>query len=368
MTFDDDLQHNELENRLRAYLHANGDSDFTDMEDEFESFDASVEEFDFSNIEGSNFKNAFVKVNTKISKVIAPSDRPVIVEGRTKATKRPIDYTKIGKVKKTPGKLINQNRIVKQNQLVQKRLNKNAQKTIIQPFSRTQEIGVEKRATIVGRKQKLISKIIVPRDKEVIVEGVSKFILSTDKKYDKLRNVGYYKGEKLKEMVLIFNNDSAIDFVVDIFNLSMPLNYLYSTSQNLNDKIQVAGGNVQYSDLLFNLLANPTMIPNCKFTFSGPSVTQQIAIPLEVKNQDIKGSEKINPVNLSLKIDNLQVANDIIFFDMQESLNRPFIPNGMDFISYKVLAGMTVTMAFFYKQVDMKKVFYEEARKSKEIL
>lgn len=363
MTFDDDLQHNELENRLRVYLHENGDSDFSDIEDEFDSFDASVDDYDFSNIEGSNFKNAFVKVNTKIAKVIAPSDRPVIVEGKTRVTQRPIDYTKIGRVKQPT-----QEKLQKKNQLVEKRLNKNAQKRTIQPFSPSQEIGVERRATVIGKNKKLISKIIVPKDKEVIVEGVSKFILSSDKKHDKLRNVGYYKGEKLKEMVLIFNNDSGVDFVVDIFNLSMPLNYLYSTSLNLNDKIQVAGGNVQYSDLLFNLLANPTMIPNCKFTFSGRQLSEQIAIPLEVKNQDIKGSEKINPVNLSLKIDNMQFANDIIFFDMQESLNRPFIPNGMDFISYKVLAGMTVTMAFFYKQVDLKKVFYEEARKSKEIL
>lgn len=353
MIFSEMEQNDELENRLRIYLHENGDSDFTDSDEEFDSFDESVSEFDFSNIEGKDFKSAFVKVNRKISKVIAPSDRPVIVEGRTRPSRKPIDYTRIGKPQKNT---------------TQKRLGRESSQRVAKPFSRKHEIGVEKKATIFGKGQKLISKVIVPRDKEVIVEGVSKFILSTDKKHEQLRQVGYYKGEKLKEMVLVFNNDSAVDFVVDIFNMSMPLNYLYSTSQNLNNKIQVAGGNVQYSDLLFNLLANPTMIPNCKFTFSGPSVTQQIAIPLEVKNQDIKGSEKIHPVNLALKIDTLQFANDIVFFDMQESLNRPFIPNGMDFISYKILAGMTVTMAFFYKQVDMKKVFYEEARKSKEIL
>ena len=351
MTFDEMEQHGELENRLRNYLRDNGDSDFIDSEDDFDSFDDSVSDFDFSNIEGKDFKSAFVKVNRKISKVIAPGDRPVIIEG--KSFRKPIDYTNIGK---------------KRQQITQKRLGNATHKKIAKQFIPKQQIGVHKKATIIGRGQKLISKVIVPRDKEVIVEGVSKFILSTDKKHDQLRQIGYYKGEKLKEMVLIFNNDSAVDFIVDIFNVSMPLNYLYSTSQNLNNKIEVAGGTVQYSDLLFNLLANPTMIPNCKFTFSGPSVTQQVAIPLEVTNQNIAGREKIMPVNLALKIDNMQFANDIIFFDMQESLNRPFIPNGMDFISYKVLAGMTVTMAFFYKQVDMKKVFYEEARKSKEIL
>jgi len=339
-------EHDELENRLRNYLRENGDSDFTgsdDEDEEFDSFDASVSDFDFSNLQGKDFKSNFARVNTKISKVIAPSDRPVIVEGRSgnKKPKKSIDYTKIGKEKKQQP---------------------------IRAFVAKNEIGVKKSTLLTSKKKKVISNIIVPRDKKIIVEGVSKFILSDDKKHDQLRKVGYYKGEKLKEMVLIFNNDSAVDFIVDIFNMSMPLNYLYSTSQNLNNKIEVAGGSVQYSDLLYNLIGNPTMIPNCKFTFSGPSITQQIAIPLEVTNQDIAGKEKIIPVNLALKIDTLQFANDIVFFDMQESLNRPFIPNGMDFISYKVLAGMTVTMAFFYKQVDMKKVFYEEARKSKDIL
>jgi hypothetical protein len=53
---------------------------------------------------------------------------------------------------------------------------------------------------------------------------------------------------------------------------------------------------------------------------------------------------------------------------MHESLNRPFIPDGMDVIKYTVLAGMTVTMAFFYKQVNLKKVFFQEARNSKKLL
>jgi hypothetical protein len=360
MTFEEMELNDELENRLRTYLYENGDTDFSELDDDFDSFDESVSNFDFSNVEGKDFKSAFVKVNRKISKVIAPSDRTVIVEGRSgelikpkvRQTQRKIDYSRLGQQPKN----------------TQKRLGTTSFQRPVKPFTPKNQIGVEKKATIFGKGRKLISKVIVPRDKEVIVEGVSKFILSTDKKNDRLRQIGYYQGEKLKEMVLIFNNDSAVDFVVDIFNMSMPLNYLYSNSQNLNNKIQVAGGNVQYSDLLFSLLANPTMIPNCKFTFSGANTTQQIAIPLEFKNQDVSGREKIHPLNLALKIDNLQVANDIVFFDMQESLNRPFIPNGMDFISYKVLAGMTVTMAFFYKQVDMKKVFYQEARKSKELL
>jgi hypothetical protein len=180
--------------------------------------------------------------------------------------------------------------------------------------------------------------------------------------------MGYYKGKKLKELVLIFNNQSALDFDLEIFNPSMPLDYLYSTSQNLNNKIQVAGGAVQYTDVLFNLLANPTLIPNCKFVFAGPQVTKQLSIPLETKNKQITGVEKIEPLNLALKIDTMQVAQDIVFFDMMQSINRPFIPDGMDIIKYTVLAGMTVTMAFFYEQVSLKKVFYKEARNSKKLL
>ena len=62
----------------------------------------------------------------------------------------------------------------------------------------------------------------------------------------------------------------------------MPLDYLYSTSQNINNKVQVAGGSTQYTDVLFNILANPTLIPNCKFVFDGPQVSKQVSIPLEI--------------------------------------------------------------------------------------
>jgi hypothetical protein len=50
---------------------------------------------------------------------------------------------------------------------------------------------------------------------------------------------------------------------------------------------------------------------------------------------------------------------------MFKQLGRPFIPDGMDVIEYKILAGNSVTMCFFYKQVSLKKVFIEEARTSK---
>jgi hypothetical protein len=35
----------------------------------------------------------------------------------------------------------------------------------------------------------------------------------------------------------------------------------------------------------------------------------------------------------------------------------------MSVINYNVLAGNTVTMAFFYEQKSIKKLFFEEARK-----
>lgn len=314
-------EYENLESRLNEYIQDNAYDDFIDSEEPFNDFDDSILDIDFSEIQGNDFKKSFSRVNQKISK-----------KQTVKSNKRPIAKSKVS-VKRT-----------------------------------IRDIPVKKNATIYGSQQRKIGKVIVPKDRPVIVEGISKFILSQNKKDTALKQVGYYKGKKLKELVLTFNNQSALDFDLEIFNPSMPLDYLYSTSQNLNNKIQVAGGAVQYTDVLFNLLANPTLIPNCKFVFAGPQVTKQISIPLEMKNKEITGTEKIEPLNLALKIDNMQVAQDIVFFDMMQSLNRPFIPDGMDVIKYKVLAGMTVTMAFFYEQVSLKKVFYEEARNSKKLL
>ena len=233
----------------------------------------------------------------------------------------------------------------------------------------TQEIPVKRKAIIdSGECKKSISKVIVPRDKKVIVEGVSKFILSDKPEDNSIKNLGYYKGKKLNELILIFNNNSLLDFNLELFNPSMPLDYLYSTSLNLNNKIQVAGGAVAYSDVLFNLLANPTLFINAKIVINGPQVTSQLSIPLQVINKSIAGVEKIVPVNMGLQLDNMQVQGDMVAFDIHKNLNRPYIPDGMDVVSYKVLAGNTVTMCFWYKQVSLKKVFYEEARNSKSLL
>lgn len=229
---------------------------------------------------------------------------------------------------------------------------------------------VTKRATLYGKKSGSdngfnTKRIIVPSTQKVIVEGVDKFILDDDK--CGIKNIGYYKCEKLKELIFTINNNSALDFDLNFFDPSMPLDYLYSTSGNLNNKIQVAGGVVSYSDVLFNILANPIHIINAKFLFAGATFQQQINQPLIFTNKSATGEQKIEPLQLQLEIDNMQVANDIVFFEL-DKLGRPFIPNGMDIIKYKVLAGNTITFAFYYRQKDIRKLFYEEARYDKKLL
>jgi membrane-associated protein len=57
-----------------------------------------------------------------------------------------------------------------------------------------------------------------------------------------------------------------------------------------------------------------------------------------------------------------QTQDYILYWDIQKTLGRVFVPDGMDIISYKILAGMTVIFGFYYKQVQIKKVFWEETR------
>jgi hypothetical protein len=227
------------------------------------------------------------------------------------------------------------------------------------------EYFVTKRATLYGKKGEEAEgvntkRIIVPNTQKVIVEGVDQFILNDDDKCG-VKNIGYYKCKKLKELIFTINNNSGVDCDLNFFDPSMPLDYLYSTSGNLNNKIQVAGGVVSYSDVMFNILANPMHIVNAKFTFAGPTFQQQITQPLIFKNKSSTGEQKVEPMQLQLQVDNMQVANDIVFFDLQR-LDRSFIPNGMDIIQYKVLAGNTVTFAFYYRQKDIRRLYYEEAR------
>jgi len=227
----------------------------------------------------------------------------------------------------------------------------------------SKEFAVAKKTDIISKNEKSIGKVIIPRDRKVIVEGVNSFILADTKETDLYKKIGYYKGKKLQQLVLVFNNNSPVDFTLELFNPSMPLDYLYSTSQNLNSVIQVAGGQVSYTDVLFNILANPVFIPNATVTISGPLQTQQKAVPFLITNKFVNGFTKIEPLNLALQIDNMQVEGNNISFDFYDILNKPYVPDGMEIISYQILAGNTVTIGFFYEQKSIKKLFYPEARK-----
>ncbi|MEI7510263.1 MAG: hypothetical protein WCJ62_12465 [Flavobacterium sp.] len=246
-----------------------------------------------------------------------------------------------------------------------------AKKKAIAKKPLSKDFVVKKRATLYGKNDgggtaSTTKRIIVPDTQKVIIQGVDKFILGNDDKCG-AKDIGYYKCKKLKELVFTMDNNSAVDFNLELFNPSMPLDYLFSTSGNLNNKIQVAGGVVSYSDVLFNFLANPPHIVNAKFTFAGSSFINQINQPLIFTNKSATGEQKVEPFQLQLEVDNMQVAKDIVFFKL-DALNRPFIPNGMDVIQYKVLAGNTVTFAFYYRQKDIRKFYYEEARNSKKLL
>jgi hypothetical protein len=369
--------YDELEQR--AFGYAEGYDDPTDTiefvadQDYYDDFDNSLSDIDFSEIRGGSFKNNFQKVGKKLqTKVIAPNGRKVIIEGR----QRNLDLPKSGQRVIAPDnrEVVIEGRkrsMPKQPSKMDKPRMASPQMMKARPkkvvSQETQLSGGEKYNVRSNRPQK-ISKVIVPNDKKVIVQGVSDFILSQDKSASAVKNIGYYNGKKLQKLIFTFNNDSALPFELELFNPSMPLDYLYSTSLNLNDKIKVAGGEVSYTDVLFNVLANSTMIPNAKFVFAGSQVSAQRAMPLKVTNKSINGEQKIFPFNLDLQIDTMQVANDIVFFDFFDTINRPYIPDGMDVIKYTVLPNMTVTMAFFFDQISLKKVFRKEARNNKGLL
>jgi hypothetical protein len=252
---------------------------------------------------------------------------------------------------------------------------KNRKKSLLKrkrtPITKT--FGVKSSARILSDddSSKTINRIIVPDDKKVIVEGVDNFILGKGEGCDSVKNIGYYKCKKLKELVIIMTNDSPNDFNLELFNPSMPMDYLFATSGNLNNKVSVAGGVVSYSDVLYNLLANPTHIVNAKFNYASANATltkNQIAQPLIFKNKRIDGVVKIDPLNTQLQLDIYQFQPDVLFFDFQTALNRPFIPDGMDVIQYKVLAGASVTFSFFYRQKSLKRFFLDEAKDNRKLL
>lgn len=309
------------------YLSFNGN----EQEELDENF-IDLSDIDFSSLTGKNFKKDFRAINR-------------VTKGKRVLKKKPKLTTKTPRptLAKTPKKSL--------------------LKSKVQPIN----VGVKRSAIIRSKFGKpTTQRIVVPDDRKVIVEGVDNFILSNTKESDAIRNIGYYEGEKLKELVLIINNDTPNAFDVELFNPSAPLDWLFSTAQNLNNSIAVAGDNkVSYSDMLFNLLANPTLIPNAKFTATGINAVDQFNQAMFFKNKNIAGHEIIHPIQNSLNIDIDQNQKQIVYWDIMETLGRAYIPDGMDVIQYKVLPFTNVVFGFYYKQVSLKRFFFKEARNKK---
>ncbi len=234
----------------------------------------------------------------------------------------------------------------------------------------TKSFGVEQgEGAVIHSRGKSTKRILVPREREVMIQGVDSFMLDTGIDADSYRNIGYYNGKKLKELILIFNNNSALDFNLELFNPSMMLDYLYSTGGNINNKVTVAAGTgASYSDVVHYMMANPTLIPNARIIVSGPSMLQQQMVTMKFKNKNIAGELVVEPLNIPQNLDIMQVQSTVISFDIMRQLNRPFIPDGMDVINYTILAGNTVTLCFYYKQKKLKKLLWKEARDHKKLM
>lgn len=420
------ISHIEKQDKLNKPLGSHIDNDKTvvnlfpdqnlsdfDKDNYDYDFDEAMNDMDFSEVRGSDFKKSFSNVKrkmnqTKLSGVVVPNDREVIIEGR--GSNSDLDESIISRdAKKTlnrkPTYINNQSKNIARSKQLRSE-NSDAETRLagvivgndrevvvegrgaesdemvsdipelipdkpVKPFETestriVEGIPIKEKttATLEGRKGKKIKDIIVPGEREVIVKGVSDFIISQGN--SEIKNIGYHKGKKLKELVLTFNNNSGNDFELAIFDPSAPLDYLVSTSLNLNNKIEVGGGaGISYSDVLFNILGNPTFIPNCQFIFTGPNLLAQRNEVLKSQSKSIDGFNYIEPLNLDLQIDTFQVAGDIVYFDISNKMNRPFIPDGMDVLNYKVLKGNSVTMCFYYQQISLKKVFFPEARNPK---
>lgn len=345
-----DINEYDLHGRLNQFLSGTKkESDFEDSD--FDEIDAILEDFDYSQFEGKTFKENFAKVKSRIKKVVVPKGRKVIIEGKQPQSKV---------------------QFITEDPLRQARKRSLKRDSSIRPQQDVDQIGVQEGEQILikGRNKKTISKISVPRDRNLIVEGASNLMLSEDKRDSLVKQLGYFKGKKLQELIIEIDNQGENDFTLSLFDPSMPLDYLYNTSQNLNNRIIVGGGALQYSDLMFNILANPPIVHSAYFTFEGTNnqIVRQEVLAMQFVNKNAQGYKKIDPVNLSLKVDNMQVFNNVIAFDLHESLNRPFIPDGLDVINYTIFAGVKATMVFFYEQIHIKDVYYHEARNSKTLL
>lgn len=307
---------NDIEHPFNDESFANYSADFENNWDDFDDEDESspFTEIDFSELEGGNFKSKLSKLSRKID---------------TRQNARAIK-SKSG------------NRLAKKLQSSSSRLAK-----------------------------KNPTKVIVPTDRQVIIQGVSQFILGNKPEDEAIKRIGYYKGRRLDNLTLVFQNTNPQPFSLELFNPTMPLQYLLATGLNLDDKITVAGGTTKYSELLFNLLANPTMIIGAQIvvtaTIAGND-TAQYNESLQFKNKNIGGFQAIEPLNTNLYRDTMQVQSNILNFDIMRQLKRPFVPDGMDTIVWRILAGNSVTINFFYKQVQIKRMVFEECRRSKNLL
>ncbi len=349
--------------------NADGNIDFVDLNyddndfnglDEDEADDASeysfqdlVNDIDFSEFRG-DFKSSLKKVTKRVKKdkhkVIIPNDRKVIIEGRKPMLTDAQKFAKRGQKKIHTKQHVNSSRNNRR---------RNMRDSI--------DVPVDSSARING--QGKTKRIIIPTDKEIIIEGVDKFMLSKDRAADSVKSICWHKGKRLKDLVLLIDNtDSEVDFTLELFNPTDPLNYLYSNSLNLDDKISVSGSQVAYSEVLAYILANPTHIVNAQFQFNGATISRQLSEALFFRNKAITGELKIDPVQPQLMLDIYQTQSNQVCFNLFEQLNAPFIPDGMHTIRYTVLAGNSASLAFYYEQVVLKKFFYEEADKSKVLL
>lgn len=209
-------------------------------------------------------------------------------------------------------------------------------------------------------KSKSIKNILVSNDQKVIINGVSNFMI--DKTKDSLRNIGYWEGKKLNKLLLTFNNTNGNDLTLDLFNPNSWGKYFMANSQDLDDRIIVGDGSIKYSEVLFNIIANPTMIPSARFSFSCPTEEQlerQLNVPLNFTNKDLRSNTVVKPY--TFEIDEYQFQNNIVLFDIIESINRPFFPNGTDTAIYTIYAGTTASLCFYYKQYTLIEQFFKLA-------
>lgn len=345
-------------------------------EDDYFDFDDAILDIDFSEIRGKSYKKSFGKAAQKIE------TKQRTQKVRRRIPKRPEPRrSKPKRATAQPSKRVVSRptpRLDRREPRPEPRLEKREprrsrpepKRMPQQPSMRqprvVENIPVESGTrTLKGRERKKISNVIVPSNQKVVVKGVSEFILN--QKNEDAKKIGYYKGKKLKELNIIINNISATDFTFNLFDPSMPLDYLFSTGNNLNNKITIAGGQVSYSDVLFNLLANPALLVKGQLNVAGPQAAAQNNQSLFVYDKSINGEQEICPFNIDLQIDTMQVFSDVVYFDISKTIGRPFIPDGMETIRYTVLAGNSVSFTFFYKQVSLKKFFYKEARIDKEV-